>query len=211
MYKPIGNFPRGLYPLGSKKCGLRVPAELCRKNPASQTAREFPRGGNCTCISDGNVLLRLTLVSRFSPDFSSSSTSATNSASTIAVAPQTRASSTSKYGTFMTTLRRQDARSLLPQHPVRLTQKREWDFDQALDFVRGEVEVWPLRREADDRVQQMTTDEHRERGEPAQHLDLRRDDADLFVRLAQARPLRPTLRHPDARPGATPGRYGGAG
>ena len=41
-------------------------------------------------------------------------------------------------------VRRQDACALLPQHSVRRTQQRYGDLDQALNFVRGEIELRTL-------------------------------------------------------------------
>jgi len=65
MYKPIGNFPRGLYPLFQRNAGYTFLLNFSGKNPASQT-------GGIVCVAvitlafqNENVLLQLTLVSRF--------------------------------------------------------------------------------------------------------------------------------------------------
>jgi hypothetical protein len=75
--------------------------------------------------------------------------------------------------------------ALLPQHALGFAQKREGDFEQLVDLVRCDAEIRSLRRDADDRLKEMTADIHRQRREQAQHLDLRWMHTDFLVRFAE--------------------------
>ncbi len=116
---------------------------------------------------------------------SATSSTARNSASTIAVAPQTRTPPRSKHGTSISPYGRPGALPDFPLHGLGLLQLRERHFEERLDLVLGEREDGPPGRHADHRVQQVAADGDGQRREEPEHVDVGRHDANLFVRLAQ--------------------------
>ncbi len=114
-----------------------------------------------------------------------SASSAPNSASTIAVAPHTRAPSTSKYGTFIT-----------PWGGIERTRSSQATASGSSNRDTGSsinrstscaasVKAGRLHGDADDRLQQVAADNHGNCREAPEDFDLGRVDPDLFIGFAQ--------------------------
>ena len=87
------------------------------------------------------------------------------------------------------TVRWDHSHAFFPGHGIRLQQARHRQLDQTFDFVGRDRERRSCRGHAEDRLQQVATDDHWNRRETAEDLDVGGNNPDLLIRFAQRRML----------------------